>query len=271
MNSLKRRLRDRSKSSNDRADSAISRGRKRQLPSKSNQTKDIPQRVDKEGTDSAVSRGRKRELLSKPNARKPTKDIAQCKDKDGSASAVSRGRKRELSSKPNAQKPTKDIPQRKGKEDRAPVKRVSIVSSETPRSILKKVQSNKENESQNIAEVVIRNCKLTNTLFDMNKKLMEKDESILKLNVQLAEAKVENANLKKDMSEKTTESFIQLHAELTDTKIEKLNLKNELAEKNRDIDELKRIIRGFENEKFCSDLIQLDDSSEGMPINILRT
>lgn len=182
--------------------------------------------------------------------------------------AVSFGYKRQHSPGLDARKKKEKS---KGKLQREDVsaKRLGVVgASNTTQSILKKMQSNKENESSNMPEIVIRNCKFTNTLFDMNKQLVEKNENILKLNVQLCNAKVENADLKNEHNAKESEAVIQLHKELTVTKIENANLKIELIEKKREIDELKRT---FENENVCSDLIHSDKSNEGMLIIIFRS
>lgn len=151
-------------------------------------------------------------------------------------------------------------------------KRLPASSSHAPRSILKKMQSNKENDAQNMPAVVIRNCKLTNSLFDMNKQLMEKNGNILELNVKLCEATIENANLKNELIVKNAEAVIQLQRKLADTEIENMNLKIDLASKEKEIGELKCAIQRFENERFCSDLIQLDDSNEGkIFLDVFRT
>lgn len=125
--------------------------------------------------------------------------------------AISFERKRQLSPDLNARKKkekTKGCQRREDEESTGSAKRVFAGSSDTTRSILKKVQSNKENESQNMPAIVIRNCKLTNTLFDMSKQLMEKNENILELNVKLCEAKVENANFKNEQKVKEAEAVI---------------------------------------------------------------
>lgn len=158
---------------------------------------------------------------------------------------------------------TKSGQHREDEESPRSAKRLPASSSDTTRSILKKTQSNKENEAQNMPAVVIRNCKLTNTLFDMNKQLMEKNENILQLNVKLCETKVENAKLKNELEVKDAEAVIQLQGQLADTKIENMYLKTDLASKGREIEELKCTIQRFETERFCSDLIHLDDSNDG--------
>lgn len=96
----------------------------------------------------------------------------------------------------------------------------------------------------------------------MQKKLMEKNDYIVKQNGELCEIKVENANLKKEIVEKESNRMIQFHIELADAKDENINLKKEMQKKDRDIEQFKHKIRILEDERFCSDLIQLDDSTE---------
>lgn len=147
-------------------------------------------------------------------------------------------------------------------------KRQRVGSTNGLRPILKNVQPHKEKESQNMPEIVLKNCKLTNTLFDMNKKVLEKNDSILSLTAQLSEVKVENVKLRNELKLKEAEAIIQFQEKVFGIKIQNLKLMTELEAKKIEIEELKGVIQNFENEKFCSDLIQFDDSNEGMLMNI---
>lgn len=100
-----------------------------------------------------------------------------------------------------------------------------------PLSIPEKGPLNKENQLENLPEVVIRNCKLTNTLFELHKKFEEKCEDV------------------------------RLNGQFCATSIENIKLKQELHEKQGEIERLKKMVENFENEKCCQDLIQFDDSN----------
>lgn len=90
--------------------------------------------------------------------------------------------------------------------------------------------------------------------------------------MKLCEAKIENANLKNELIVKDAEAVAQLQRKLADTELENVNLKIDLASKEKEIDELKCDIQRFESERFCSDLIQLDDSNEGkIFLDVFRT
>lgn len=109
--------------------------------------------------------------------------------------------------------------------------------SVTPRPILKKVPLNEKNQLESMPEVVIRNCALTNMLFESHKKLEEKCEDVVRLNGQFCAATIEN-----------------------------MKLKQELSEKHGEIERLKKIVEDFEREKFCQDLIEFDtaETNQGL-------
>lgn len=108
----------------------------------------------------------------------------------------------------------------------------------TPRSILKKIPLDDANHLENMPEVVIKNCKLTNSLFDLHKKFEEKCEDVVRINGQLCATTIEN-----------------------------IKLKQELAEKHGQIEQLKKIVQQLESEKFCQNLIEFDNSTANEGLN----
>lgn len=112
------------------------------------------------------------------------------------------------------------------------------------RPILKKVPLNKNNQLESMPEVVIRNCTLTNMLFESHKKFEDKCEDLVRLNGQFCAATIEN-----------------------------MKLKQELSEKDGEIERLTKIVEEFERGKFCQDLIEFDggEPNEGLHSLVFET
>lgn len=98
-----------------------------------------------------------------------------------------------------------------------------------PKSILKQKPST-ENDSS-MATIVATNCKLTNTLVDLNRKIIEHQNEHEKMMVLL---------------------FVE--------KKEKWSLQQKLARRDATIEELQEKIKDTEQAKFCQDLISLNNS-----------